>query len=199
MGNGRPLRYKATSGGPCKLPAGHHTWGVHRRPHHWRSFRSLDSFFTATILEGGGDGDVNQILWGLFPRKAQVWAVVKGVKKCKKSFGFFPVSEFHFPPILLSPSLEEDISGFFQHPARFCSVAAAGKDSRCLHSRHNRVPQTGRLEQATPAPQPWRSSCVTRGSIWLQTTLLEFWDHVCRIQQFQPVFASQINFWVIKN
>lgn len=55
---------------------------------------------------------------------------------------------FHFPSILISPSLEECISGFFQHPARFCSAAAAGKSSQCLHL----VPQIGKLEQATPAP-----------------------------------------------
>lgn len=95
---------------------------------------------------------MNPIVWGLLPRKALIWAVVKNVQQGKKSFGFSPVLYFHFPSVLLSSSLEEGISGSFQPPARFCSAAGVGKSSHCLHLRHNRVPQTGKLEQATPAP-----------------------------------------------
>lgn len=44
---------------------------------------------------------------------------------------------FLFPSFLFSVSLEDRISGFFQHPAKFCSTA--GRSSHCLHMRCNRV------------------------------------------------------------
>lgn len=104
---------------------------------------------------------VGTVLWvqhsgGFFLGKHQfgLWSRMKN--KARRALGSAQSHNswqcFHFPSVLLSPSLEEGISGFFWHPAGFCSAAAAGKSSHCLHLRHNRVPQTRKLEQATPAP-----------------------------------------------
>lgn len=107
------------------------------------------------------------------------------------------VSIFHlFYSLLPQKSAFQDFSGILQGFARRWQQERVL--TVCIQGTTG-CPKLGSWNRPHQHLQPWRSSSMSCRSIWLQITASEFWDHVCWIQPFQPVFAPQINFWVIKN